>query len=593
MPAGRDGAIGVRRIILLTGLLLGVRLAAAAAVDVRIEGLDDRLEKNARAFLSLVQRTAAQEEDEEAQPLREPEIRALHRKAPDDIRRALQPFGYYSPHIESRLERTEDGWVATYDVDAGEPTHVANVEIRVDGPAAELPEVKKQLESIAIAPGDVLSHPAYERAKDGLMQTVYSAGFLDARYAQSEIRVYPERREADIRLILDSGPRYYFGDVRIEQSVLDPAFVSRFNDIERGEPFDTERLIDLQLALSGSDYFSAVDVDVGRDRAQDFQVPVTVHARPRDPQRWSVGLGYGTDTGPRLTLGTEFRRINRRGHQFNVDAQLSAVRNSFTAQYHVPIENVAADRLTFFGSLQQVEIGDSDSEVFSVGASREDDWHGLRRRLYLRYDREHFRFGEQPSDDATLLYPGINLSWQRADDTLFPRRGISASLDVHGAPESALAETSFVQATFGIRTVLPLGGRGRLLLRGETGVTEAQAFNDLPPSQRFFTGGDRTVRGYGFQDLSPENEFGDDVGGRYLLVGSVEVDYLVFGNFGLAAFFDTGNATNTAPGGSLVSGVGLGLRYRSPVGMIRVDFAHPLDDPTRDFRLHISLGPDL
>src|SRR5690606_29464816 len=184
----------------------------------------------------------------------------------------------------------------------------------------------------------------------------------------------------------------------------------------------------------------------------------------------------------------------------------------------------------------------------------------------LRYDREHFRFGEQPSDDATLLYPGINLSWQRADDTLFPRRGISASLDVHGAPESALAETSFVQATFGIRTVLPLGGRGRLLLRGETGVTEAQAFNDLPPSQRFFTGGDRTVRGYGFQDLSPENEFGDDVGGRYLLVGSVEVDYLVFGNFGLAAFFDTGNATNTSPGDNLVSSVGLGLRYRSPVG---------------------------
>jgi translocation and assembly module TamA len=140
--------------------------------------------------------------------------------------------------------------------------------------------------------------------------------------------------------------------------------------------------------------------------------------------------------------------------------------------------------------------------------------------------------------------------------------------------------------------VFPLGARGRLLLRGEAGVTEAANFADLPPSQRFFTGGDRTVRGYGFEELSPEDEFGNDIGGQYLLVGSVEADYLVWGNFGVAAFFDTGNAMNSTSG-DLASGVGLGLRYRSPVGMIRIDFAHPLDDPEQNFRLHITLGPDL
>ncbi|HLT91491.1 MAG TPA: autotransporter assembly complex family protein [Woeseiaceae bacterium] len=587
----------MRRIAILTSLLLCAGAAPAATVEVRVEGLDDPLEENVRAFLGLVARSEAQEdpedEEEELPPLGEGEIRQLHRQAPDEIRQALQPFGYYSPQVDGALERTDDGWVATYRVEPGEPTRIGHVEIRVEGEAADLPEVQAQLEGIDIAEGQVVSHPAYARAKDGLMQAVYSAGFLDAEYERSELRVYPERRRAEIYLVLESGPRYYFGDVEIEQSILDPDFVSRFNDIERGEPFDTERLIDLQLGLSGSDYFGAVDVNIEREQANDFHVPVTVTAEPRDTQRYSVGLGYGTDTGPRLTLGTEFRRINRRGHQFNADVQLSQVRNSFIAQYHIPIENVAADRLTFFASLQQIEIGDADSNVFSIGASREDDWHGLRRRLYLRYDRETFHFGDQPGGDATLLYPGINLSWQRADDTLFPRRGVSASLDVHGAPESPLAETTFLQATLGVRAVLPLGARARLLLRGETGITEAEDFADLPPTQRFFTGGDRTVRGYGYQELSPENEFGDDVGGRYLTVASVEVDYLVFGNFGLAAFFDTGNATNTSPGDNLVSSVGLGLRYRSPVGMIRVDFAHPLDDPSRDFRLHISLGPDL
>jgi translocation and assembly module TamA len=584
----------VRRIVILTSLLLCAGLAPAATVEVHIEGLEAPLEENARAFLGLIARSEAQEDEEkEARPLDEREIRRLHGQAPGEIREALQPFGYYSPRVDAELERTDDGWVATYRVQPGEPTRVGHVEIRVDGEAADLTEVRAQLERVDIAEGEVLSHPEYSQAKDGLMQAVYSAGFLDARYRRSEIRVHPERRRADVYLVLESGPRYYFGDVEIEQSILDPGFVSRFNDIERGEPFDTERLIDLQLGLSNSDYFGPVDVNVERERADDFHVPVTVNAEPRDTQRYSVGLGYGTDTGPRLTLGTEFRRINRRGHQFNADVQLSEVRNSFIAQYHIPIENVAVDRLTFFASLQQIEIGDADSDVFSLGASREDDWLGLRRRLYLRYDRETFRFGEQPGGDATLLYPGINLSWQRSDDTLFPRRGVSASLDLHGAPESPLAETTFLQATLGVRAVLPLGARARLLLRGETGVTEAENFGDLPPTQRFFTGGDRSVRGYDYQELSPENEFGDDVGGRYLLVGSVEVDYLVFGDFGVAAFFDTGNATNTSPGGNLVSGVGLGLRYRSPVGMIRLDFAHPLDDPASDFRLHISLGPDL
>lgn len=582
----------MQRFTLLASLLLCAGAQAAVDVEVRIEGLKDELEENVLAFLGIAARIEEQSEEEKARPLGEREIRELHQQAPGEIHRALQPFGFYAPTIETSLQHGDDGWIATYDVDAGAPTRIGHVEIRVEGEARELPEVEALLAKPGISEGDILNHPAYGSVKERLLEAVYSAGYLDAEYARSEMLVHPEQHRAGIYLVLESGPRYYFGNIDIEQDILDPAFVARFNDIERGEPFDTERLIDLQLSLSGSDYFSAVNVDVQREDTTDFRVPVTVTAEPRDTQSYSVGLGYGTDTGPRLTLGTEFRRINRRGHQFNADVQLSEVRNSFIAQYHVPIENVAADRLTWFASLQQVEIGDSDSDVFSVGVSREDTWHGLRRRLYLRFDRENFRFGEQPGGNATLLYPGVNLTWQRADDALFPRRGISVSLDLHGAPESPLSETTFVQTTLGVRTVLPLGRRARLLLRGEVGVTEAANFDDLPPSQRFFTGGDRTVRGYGFEELAPEDDFGNDVGGRYLRVGSVEVDYLVWGDFGLAAFFDAGNATNSLDG-DLVSGVGLGLRYRSPVGMIRIDFAHPLDDPDRDFRLHISLGPDL
>ena len=139
---------------------------------------------------------------------------------------------------------------------------------------------------------------------------------------------------------------------------------------------------------------------------------------------------------------------------------------------------------------------------------------------------------------------------------------------------------------------MPLTSRGRLLFRAELGGVKTTSFSDLPPSQRFFSGGDQSVRGYAYQGLGPKNTEGDVVGGSYLAVASLEMDYLLYGNIGIAAFFDAGNAGNDfLP--SMKKGLGMGLRYRSPVGMIRLDLAHPLDDPDNQYRLHISIGADL
>jgi translocation and assembly module TamA len=564
---------------------------AAEDVEVRIEGLtDETLEQNVRAYLSIDERS--EEQDEDAEPLTERAVRNLHSRATGEIRQALQPFGYYSPVIDARLEGEPGAWRATYLVDPGPPTRLTRVEIDVRGEAGELRVMEEALAGIELERGGILSHRAYEQAKERLLDTAYRAGFLDANYERSEIRVFPQEQRAEIWLILESGPRYYYGDVRIEQDILNPDFVQRFVRIEPGEPFDTDRLIDLQLALSDSAYFNSVDIDVRRSAAENLRIPVVVRTQPRKPQRYTAGAGYGTDTGPRISIGTEFRRINRRGHQFNSHLELSQIKNTLSAEYRVPIKRVATDRLSYFASLQEADIGDADSELGTLGASREDSWLGLRRQIYLRFDRENFSFGGAPGGSATLLYPGVNLAYTAADDPMFPRRGFSAVLDVHGGSQNALSETSFVQSTLGAKTVFPLGERGRLLLRGEIGATRANDFSLLPPSQRFFAGGDRSVRGYGYQELSPENAAGEDIGGQYLLAGSAEVDFLVKGNYGVAAFYDTGNAMRNL-NADLKNGIGIGFRYRSPVGMIRVDLAHPLDDPDRDFHLHISVGPDL
>ena len=576
------------------------RAAEALQLKVLVVGLDERLDPalaaNIASFLSI--QTLAQDarkplsDDQRRTPLSESRIRRLHKRAPQEIREALMPFGYYQPQVDGDLQLVGATYQANYRVAPGPAVHIDKVSVQIDGPVRQLPLAASLQAQYPLAQGDQLDHALYSSAKQSLLDQVYAAGFLDARFTRARLAVNPERRLADVELLLDSGRRYYFGDIRIEQSILNDDFVARFNDIDAGEPFDATRLIDLQLRLNDADYFGSVSVSTDKSAALDGRVPVTIATVPKKSQRYAVGLGYGTDTGPRANVSTEFRRINRRGHQFSADIRASAIRNTAAAEYRVPFKNVARDRYRFFGRLEQADVGDADTDQFSVGAQREEDWLGLRRQLYLKYDGENFSFGDGPTQQSRLLIAGAALSYQRVDDALFSRKGISVTLDVHGSLKSLASETTFVQSVLGTRAVWPLGARSRLLLRAEAGVTEADDFLQLPPAERFFTGGDRSVRGYAFQSLSPENAVGDNIGGSYLSVASVEVDRLVYENFGLAAFYDYGGTGNRF-GEGLRGAVGVGLRYRSPVGMIRIDLAHPIDDDGTNFRFHLSLGPDL
>jgi translocation and assembly module TamA len=512
----------------------------------------------------------------------------LHRLAAQEIRQALQPFGYYGPKIDAKLEKLEGVWQASYAIDRGSPTELDRVDIRVRGEGGDDPSVKDVLSSIELVSGQPLEHRQYEQAKSRLSSALYDAGFIDAKFTRSEIKVYPLKRKAEITLIAESGPRFSFGPVTIEQDILRSEFVNRFVNIQQGDRFETRKLIDLQLALNGSDYFSQIEILAERENAVGTQIPVTVNTEPNKPRRYNTGLGYGTDTGPRVTAGVEFRRINRRGHRFRTDILLSSVEQSISSQYLIPIKNVATDNLAFTASASRKEVGGVDTTQFKLGPSFNENWLGFRRRLYLSLERENFDFGDGPQT-SNLLIPGAQLSRKHADDALFPRKGYSAILDVHGGIESPLTETTFFQTSINARSVLPLARRSRLLLRGELGATLATTFSDLPPSQRFYAGGDQSVRGYAYQGLGPQNSDGVVIGGKYLTVASIEMDYLFYGNFGAAAFFDAGNASDDfLP--SMKRGAGIGLRYRSPVGMIRLDLAHPLDDPDTVFRLHISIG---
>jgi translocation and assembly module TamA len=177
------------------------------------------------------------------------------------------------------------------------------------------------------------------------------------------------------------------------------------------------------------------------------------------------------------------------------------------------------------------------------------------------------------------------------EDTL--QTGNRISLELRGSHEMLALDTAFFQPMLTAKLIQRITPRGRVILRSEVAGTVIDDFNELPPILRYYAGGDNSVRGYAYQDLSPVNASGERIGGKQKLVGSLEYDFRFKQRWSAAVFFDTGNAFNQWSKTNLKDGTGFGLRWHSPVGPLRFDIAWPISEPDPDPRIHVVFGPEL
>lgn len=585
-------------------VLLLARPVAAAQVAVKIEGIDGALRENVRLMLSVA-RLEEQEVvvDEEAADLAAfeledvpavtgGELRRRHRVAPGQIREALMPFGYYQPRIQAELTEGEAGYVARYVIDPGPPAEIRQLRIEVLGEARDDPAVQRAVRDIDLAEGQRVDHRRYEEAKQRLFDAAFDRGFLDAAWHTSEIRVLEDRLQADVSLVLDSGPLYRFGETTFDHETLDPEFLARFVHIEPGDRYNVRRLLALQRSLRDTEYFSRVEVRADPRRAdEEHRVPIVVVTEPAPSQRYTMGLGYGSDTGPRATLGVLLRRLNDQGHRLGGDLRVSEIEAAVGLHYDIPIRNVATDRLSFTATARREEVSDADVDQFAIGISEVITWRGFRRHLYLQAQRELFEFDGSPEEGVNLVMPGVTLSRERADDVRYPTRGYRLRADWRAGVDALLSDVSFTRLELAASWVRSIAADTRLLVRAEAGWLWTDQFDLLPPSQRFFAGGDRSIRGYGYRKVGPVDAGGTVLGGERLLVGSVELERIFFQDYGAALFVDAGDAF--VDSADLKVGAGVGIRWRSPIGVVRLDVAHPFDDPQSNYRLHLTIGADI
>lgn len=564
-------------------LLTLLFLTTLARGEVQIHGVSDEIARNVRSFLAL----ASEPCDAEAWL-----IRRRFRNVEVDVRTALEPFGFYDPVIEKDLVLDETCWRATITIDAGSPVLLRDVDISIATPPQSQADFSDIETTTTLQSGAPLRHADYEALKRSLQVRAADLGYIEATFTENAIDVWPSELSADVLLQYASGPRYDFGEIRLEQDFLEQSLVRSFLEFDTGMPYDSRLLSKAYQDLSLSGYFSRIDLLTMTEEASDGAIPVRIVLEPADRIEYTVGAGYSTDSGPRGRAGFQNRRLNDKGHRFKSDINVSSVLQGLTAEHRRPMADPRSEWLSYTAALTHEDTDTFDSDTARVGFRRtkrmSTNW--LRTlSLDLSYDR--FDVGAD-SDRTRLVLPAVVFDHKRADRDIFPTRGRRLTFELRGTGQFLGSNTSFLQVIVSGRLVRSVSANARILARATVGFTAKSEFNELPPSVRFFAGGDESVRGFGYNTLGPKDDLGNVIGGSNLLVASIEYERWLRGNFYGIAFVDAGNAFD-ATDVDAAAGAGFGLRWQSPVGPLRFYLAHPLNKSDRSVRLHVRLGADL
>lgn len=575
--------------LLVLFFLLPSPAMAATPLEVKLVGLEDPLRQNALNFLDIEK----YKNDEE---LNSRWIKRLHEQAPQEIRDALQPYGYYKPEIQALLTESEGKWLATYTIEKGEPVIINSRDIQWTGEGATNPVFQKSIADHLQKASDLLIHKEHESAKSHFMNLALSNGYPKAKFIKSEWLVDLDTNSADLTLHMDTGPLYYFGDVRFKQDFLDPELLQQYVTIKKGEAYSHEALLEFQQNLIASNYAREVTIDPLFHEAGDQQLPLDVLMQPIAPHKFLFGLGYESDIGFRGSARWTDRLINRYGHHSDVYLKVSQKEGILQGQYNVPVLKPLTDRWVSTASYEYEETPDTSSNTMELETAL------VRRNLsdtrfykgFILASHEQFTVGDDPKVTTNLLSLGGTMRFSDLESSMYPQNGHYLFADLRGAAETLLSDTSFSRIHLKGRYMLGLGENGRIDTRLEIGAAWVDDFSIYPTSLRFFAGGDSSVRGYGYESLGPTNDEGDGVGGKQVVTGSIQYDHRVSESWVLAGFMDAGNAYNDEIEKIFV-GAGVGFRWLAPFGSLRVDIAYPVSEQPElgDWRFHIGFGATL
>lgn len=560
-------------------LLLSSFSTLAQEVALSIRGLSGELEQNVEIYLEAIP------QEDYNTGLR------FQSRVEKRLTEALNALGYYHPNFSFEVDEDDQQLIVT--ITPGDPVLIALVDIQLTGEAQDDQAFTKLIDKSGLEQGQVLNHSLYDGLKSRIRNLALQKGYFDGDYTLSRLEVAPDLNQAFVRLHFDSGIRYVFGQTSIAGSQIDIARVESLSPYKEGDPYLASAVGEYNQNLSNTEWFSSVLVEPDLSQlGEGRELPMKVSLAPQAKNQLETGLGYSTDVGVKGSLKWKKPWVNSHGHSFNSSFSLSGPEQTVTAGYKIPLEDALNEYYQLKYGMKNLDNRDTQSLESNLALERhwllDNGWH---RTLFIRYLLENYEQGLQ-DDSGQFLLPGMSFSRSRIRGGTMPSWGDKQSLMLEFGDDRALSETKVLRLQGGMTWIRSAGRNHRGIFRIDGGANLTEDFDRLSPSLRFFAGGDNNLRGYNYQSISPTDSSGALTGAKYIATSSLEYQYRVYGNWWGAVFYDYGDAFNDEP--DFKRGTGVGVRWASPVGPIRLDFAWGLDaTPGDEFKIHFTMGPEL
>lgn len=378
-----------------------------------------------------------------------------------------------------------------------------------------------------------------------------------------------------------------------------------------------QRSAEAQQELSEAEQKEAARKQAQAEVRETKIIPVVVTVNADKPNSAEVGVGYGTDTEFRLRSQYRKALVNSRGHSVESNLELSKIRQAIDVRYNLPYKHPLEDTISIFGGYEKEERDDVGKDLglvintATVGIERaikpkNGDWqHTLSARYrldQLERNKDNINQADLPPpfnlqnsrfEQEALLF-GYGLSKTYTVGRLDPTRAFRQFYQVEVGSSNLLTDTDMAILRGGWRFIYSFGDNDnhQLVGRADASTIVTENFEDVPYNLRFFAGGDQSIRGYDYKSLSTEQN-GYLVGGQNLAVGSLEYNYQFIPKWRGAVFVDAGNAFDKEFNDPVKVGAGIGVRWSSPVGPIRVDVGAGVSEKDIPIRLHFFIGPQL
>ncbi|NPE59936.1 outer membrane protein assembly factor [Dickeya dadantii] len=567
-------------------LLMAAPALAASNVRLQLTGLEGELQKNVRARLSTITPDEVNADGR---------FRAWVDEA---IRKGLRALGYYDPEIRFEFIPSQGRGrpVLKVTVKPGEPVKIAGSSIAIRGGAQSDEDYQKLVRQHRPVEGSILNHGAYDDFKSQLSTLSMRKGYFDGRFNKSQLGVMPSTHQAWWDIDYDSGTRYRFGKVNFRGSQIQSAYLRNLVPFQEGDVYSAEQLGEFNRRLSATGWFNSVVVAPDFEQGRRGKVlPLDAVLTPRTRNSVETGVGYATDVGPRLKTTWKRPWVNAYGHSLESSLSLSAPEQQLDLSYKIPLLKSPLEQYYLVqGGFKREDLNDTQSDSTSLNLARY--WElssGWQRAVNLHWTLDHFTQANV-TNTTMLIYPGLSFNRTRQRGGLMPDWGDTQrySVDVSNTLWGSDIDFAVFQAqNVWIRS---LAEKHRFVARANLGWIETGSFSRVPPSLRFFAGGDRSIRGYKYKSVSPRDSDGKLTGASKLATGSLEYQYNVTGKWWGAVFVDSGEAVNDLARTNLKTGAGIGIRWASPVGPIKLDIARPIgDNDKHGLQFYIGLGPEL